>query len=199
MNGRHGTTAFLPLDSKIGGQINYNRPSIGQFLTKEQASYVCKKTESGEVINVDNIQKEAEQEEQLNKIDDISGETNPYRKLIVNKAEKIEPLITQMEQWSIPSNVLNYIHHYRHHMIHQNLRIRAVNKYKNGIETKGEREITELDFGITPKLVCEECLDVYEGIQSEIVNTTRFDENSDLSTTYLGKSDKTRNDKLKAE
>ena len=34
--------------------------------------------------------------------------------------------------------------------------------------------------------------DVYEGIQSEIVNTMRFDENSDLSTTYLGKSDKTQ-------
>ena len=45
----------------------------------------------------------------------------------------------------------------------------------------------------------EEYLDVYEGIQSEIVNSTRFDENSDLSTTYLGKSDKTRNDKLRAE
>ena len=27
----------------------------------------------------------------------------------------------------------------------------------------------------------------------------RFDENSDLSTTYLGKSDKTRNVKLKVE
>ena len=27
----------------------------------------------------------------------------------------------------------------------------------------------------------------------------RFDENSDLSTTYLDKSDKTRNDKLKME
>ena len=40
---------------------------------------------------------------------------------------------------------------------------------------------------------------MYEGIQSEMVNTIRFDENSDLSTTYLDKSDKTRNDKLKAE
>ena len=38
-----------------------------------------------------------------------------------------------------------------------------------------------------------------EGIQLEIVNTTRFDENSDLNTTYLGKSEKTRNDKLKVE
>ena len=50
-----------------------------------------------------------------------------------------------------------------------------------------------------PPKLCEEYLDVYEGIQSEIVNTTRFDENSDLSTTYLGRSDKARNDKLKAE
>ena len=33
----------------------------------------------------------------------------------------------------------------------------------------------------------EEYLDRYEGVQSEIMDTTRFDENSDLSTTYLGK------------
>ena len=50
-----------------------------------------------------------------------------------------------------------------------------------------------------PHKLCKEYLDVYEGIQSEIVNTTRFDENSDLSTTYLGISDKTRNVNLKAE
>ena len=31
------------------------------------------------------------------------------------------------------------------------------------------------------------------------MNTTRFDENSDLSTTYLGKPDKARNDILKVE
>ena len=50
-----------------------------------------------------------------------------------------------------------------------------------------------------PKILHEEYLDVYGGIQSETVNTTRFDENSDLSTMYLGKSDKARNDKLKVE
>ena len=37
------------------------------------------------------------------------------------------------------------------------------------------------------------------GIQSEVVNTTRFDENLDLSTTYLGRSDRPKSDKLKAE
>ena len=45
-----------------------------------------------------------------------------------------------------------------------------------------------------PKILCKEYLDVFEGIQLWIVRTTRFDENLDLSTTYLGKSDKTRND-----
>ena len=32
-----------------------------------------------------------------------------------------------------------------------------------------------------------------------IVNTTRYNENSDLSMTYLGRLNKARNDKLKAE
>ena len=53
------------------------------------------------------IQQEIEQEKQLGRIDDTSGETNKYKELIVNNAEKIEPLMTQMEQWSILSNVLN--------------------------------------------------------------------------------------------
>ena len=40
---------------------------------------------------------------------------------------------------------------------------------------------------------------MYEGIQSEIFSTTRFDENSDLSTTYLGRVDLIKNSKIKAE
>ena len=40
---------------------------------------------------------------------------------------------------------------------------------------------------------------MYEGIQSEILNTMRFDENTDLSTTYLGKADMSKNNKIKAE
>ena len=44
------------------------------------------------------IEQEIEQEKQLNKIDDTSGEINPYQELIDNNAEKIEPLMTQMEQ-----------------------------------------------------------------------------------------------------
>ena len=71
---------------------------MGQYLTRVQANHVYKKTELGEVINTETLHQELERERQLNRIDDISRETNPYKELIVNNAEKIEPLLTQMEQ-----------------------------------------------------------------------------------------------------
>ena len=76
MNGRNGTTTFLPLDSKIGGQGRNDRLGVGQFLTREQANYIYKKTETGEMVNTDTIKQEMEQEEQLSKIDDSSGQTS---------------------------------------------------------------------------------------------------------------------------
>ena len=57
----------------------------------------------------------------------------------------------------------------------------------------------KLDLGHALDILKGEYLHVYEGIQSEILNTTRFDENSDLSTMYLGKADKSKNNKIKAE
>ena len=44
-----------------------------------------------------------------------------------------------------------------------------------------------------------EYLDVYQGIQSEVESTTRFDGNSDLRTTYLGRVDIIKNSKFRAE
>ena len=63
----------------------------------------------GEMINADTTQQEIEQEKQLNRMDDESGEINPYRELLVNNAEKIELPMAQMEQWSILSNILSYV------------------------------------------------------------------------------------------
>ena len=57
----------------------------------------------------------------------------------------------------------------------------------------------ELDFRDMPEKLKEEHLDIYDEIQSEILSTTRFDENSDLSTTYLGGIDTTRTGKIKVE
>ena len=87
-----------------------------------------------------------------------------------------------MEQWSILSNTLNYKQYERHSKNYHSLGISAVNTCKK-CSIKDERDIIELNFGPTPNILKEEYLDVYKGIQSEILNT-RFDENLDLSTTY---------------
>ena len=123
-------------------------------------------------------------------MDDTSKDINPYRELIVNNAEKVETVLPQMEQWSILSNMVNNMQYDKHPKSFHNSNIRAVNKEKYKSKTnieKEERQILELDFKGMPEKVMEEYLDVYEEIQSEILSTTRFDENSDLSTTYLGR------------
>ena len=61
-----------------------------------------------------------------------------------------------------------------------------------------DRQFEELDFGTTPQKLQEEYMDIYEGIHSDIVSSNRFNENSDISTTYLGKTENNK-DKLKAE
>ena len=198
MNGRDGTTAFLPLDSRIGGQGRDNHPTVGQFLTREQTRYIYKNVVTGEIMNTDMIEQEIKQGKQLNRIDDTNRETKPYKELIVNNAEKIEPLMTQMEQWSILSNVLNYVQHSRFYSMNHTLDVKAVNKYKHKPNTD-KREFKELDFGTMPHKLQEEYMDIYEGIHSDIVSSNRFDENSDLSTTYLGRVDKRNQHKLKVE
>ena len=78
LNDRDGATAFLPLDSKIGGQGRDSHPTVGQYLTREQAKHIYKKVETGKTINVDTMKLEIEQEKQLSQMDDDNGEVNPY-------------------------------------------------------------------------------------------------------------------------
>ena len=54
----------------------------------------------------------------------------------------------------------------------------------------------QVDLANASDRLTEEYLDRYEGVKSEILNKTGFNENSDLSMTYLGKSSITRNDKM---
>ena len=108
--------------------------------------------------------------------------------------------MTQMKQWSILSNVLNYTQYDKHPKNCHNLNVNVVNKCRKTSNIKEEeKDMLELDFGHTLDKLREEYLDVYEGIQSEILSTTRFDENSDISTTYLGKADKSKNNIIKTE
>ena len=129
---------------------------------------------------------------------DTSRETNPYKELIVNNAEKIEPLMMQMEQWSILSNILNYVQHSRLNSMNHTLDIKAVDKYKYR-HSNNSREFKELDFGTTPHKLQEEYMDIYEKIHSEVVSSNRFDKHSDISTTYFRRVNREMQNTLKAE
>ena len=107
-----------------------------------------------------------------------------------------------MEQWLILSNVVNYIQYDRHLKSFYNSNIKAVSKvnHKRRPNTKEEeRQMLELDFGEMSEKLKEEYLDMYDGIWSEIMRTTRFNENSDLRTTYVGRVDTTRASEIKAK
>ena len=62
MNGRDDAAAFLPLDFRIGGQSRDSPPTVGQYLTRDQARNIDKKVQTGGIINVDAVKHEIEQE-----------------------------------------------------------------------------------------------------------------------------------------
>ena len=54
-------------------------------------------------------------------------------------------------------------------------------------ELKGKELVNEsVNFGRRPNKLKADYLDVYEGVCAEVISTDRFDEDTDLSTTYLG-------------
>ena len=58
---------------------------------------------------------------------------------------------------------------------------------------------TDVNFGGSPEKLKAEYLDVYEGVYAEVISTDRFHEDMNLSTTYLGQVELTRNIEVKAE
>ena len=60
-----------------------------------------------------------------------------------------------------------------------------------------ERETLDVDFRIYPETLKSKYLDMYEGIYVEMVY--KFNENSDVSRTYLGQTKMTRDTKIKTE
>ena len=64
---------------------------------------------------------------------------------------------------------------------------------------KEEGEWLNNYFGESPKILRDKYMDVYEEIYAEVVAMNKFDENIDLSTTYLGKIGIKREYVMKAE
>ena len=56
-----------------------------------------------------------------------------------------------------------------------------------------------MDFGLHPDMTKARYLDICEDIYAEMVYASKFDENSDLNTTYLRQTNMTRSTRIKAE
>ena len=107
----------------------------------------------------------------------------------------------ERKNWSIFSDNVRYVQHDQRTT--QNLNFDTLD-YRNHkdlyLQLKEEPlPVSDMDFGLYPDMTKARYLDVYEDIYAEMVYVSKFDENSDLSTTYLGKTDMTRNTKIKAE
>ena len=107
-----------------------------------------------------------------------------------------------MKEWSILSDHVKYVTSDGTETFH-NLNINQMN-YRQEIYLYKELQEEDLlnadvNFGSSPDKLKAEYLDVYEGVYSKVISTDRFDEDKDLSTTYLGQVDMTRNTEVKVE
>ena len=64
---------------------------------------------------------------------------------------------------------------------------------------KEEMLKASVNFSGSPEKLKSDYLDVYEGVYAEVISTDKFDEDTNLSTTYLWQVDMTRSTEVKAE
>ena len=183
MKGRNGSTSFLPLKRKGGFQ---KRISSEQCLTKEQTKQIYDKIELGGEVKIRKL-------EQCNdpispKQATFTNDINQYEKALLSD-RNMRRSRSQMEQWSILSDNIVYVRS-EDSDIMNGIDIKSIDyrEHKRMYRKmgKGEGERIDIDFRESPEIMKSRYMDVYDNIYAEVVTTSRFDENVDLSMTYLG-------------
>ena len=72
----------MPLNINIGEQTGSSKHKENRNQTEDQARHVYKKVELGDIININTDRK-------LNRLDDTSGDINPYTELILIKQKRL--------------------------------------------------------------------------------------------------------------
>ena len=197
MKGRNGSTSFLPIKKK--GGLN-NKVMSEAYLTESQAKHVYDKIESGDELK---IRKIVSQQSNVNFPKQVKErkEVNMYEKVLINDMNMIKTNLP-MEQWSILSDNIVYIKSEDNDVMN-GIDIKTVDyrDHKRMYRKMGKEEGEKLniDLGESPEILRDKYMDVYEEIYAEVVTMNRFDENIDLSITYLGKIGMKREDIMKAE
>ena len=109
---------------------------------------------------------------------------------------------SQIEQWLILSDNIVYVRA-EDRDIMNGIDIKPIDyrehkrMYRKMDKKTGEK--LEIDFGESPEIMKRKYMDVYDEVYAEVLTMSRFDENVDLSTTYLGRNDMKREEVMKAE
>ena len=191
MKGKNDSTPFLPLKTKTGGKVMYVRDKEGVCLTERQAEHVYKAVGKGNMFNTKTM---------INDMAQDQGD-NSYKRVVLNNVYKLPEKCPEMKNWSIFSDNVRYIQHDK--IMASSLDIDTLD-YREHKDLYSqlkdeERETLDFDFGLDPDITKARYLDVYKDIYAEMVYASNFDENSDLSTMYLGQTNMTRNTRIKAE
>ena len=196
MKGRNGTTSFLPSKGKGG----FQKKIAEQCLMKEQMKQIYDKIELGEMVRIRKIDW---RNVQISPTQVMSpNDVNQYEKALLSDRKMKRGSNSQIEQWSILSDNIVYVR-LEDRDIMNGIDIKPIDYrehkriYRKMGKEEGER--LEIDFGESPEIMKSSYMDVYDDIYAEVVTTSRFDENVDLSMTYLGRIDMKRDEAMKAE
>ena len=193
MKGRNGSTSFLPLKKKGGPQDT--KPSE-MCLTKEQAEQIYDKIEVGEEVKIRKIMQQ--NTAILPKQITFRNDVNQYEKALMSDRNVIKNN-SQMEQWSILSDNIVHVKS-EDNDIMNGIDIKLID-YKRIYRKMGKEggEQKNIDFGESPEIMRNRYKDVYDEVHAKVVTRNRFDENVDLSMTYLGRINMKREEVMKAE
>ena len=196
MKGRNGSTSFLPSTRKGGVRKEMFNPC----LTMEQTKQIYDKIETGKKVKLRKLDRLDVQS--TLKQATLTGDSNPYEKALLSGKNLKEKVNSQIEQWSILSDNIVYVKSEDKNIMN-GIDIKPIDyqehkrMYRKMNKEGGER--IDMDFGESPEVMKNRYMDIYDRVYTEVVTTSRFDENVDLSMTYLGRVNMQREEVLKAE
>ena len=99
-------------------------------LTRVEMRHIYKEVELEGVVNVDAIKQEIEEDKLCrDNIDD--DKVNPYHNILINNIDKENVITSQLEQWSILSNIVNYVQYDRNPKNFYELNVKAIYQKNN--------------------------------------------------------------------
>ena len=130
------------------------------------------------------------------------SDVNQYEKALLSSNNMKRRSDSQIQQWSILSDNIVYVRT-EDRDIMNGIDIKPIDyrEHKRIYRKMGkeEGEKLEIDFGESPEIMKSRSMDVYDDVYAEVIMTSRFDENVDLSATYLGRKEIKREEVMKTE